>query len=133
MNIRRRLKIAALGLLLALPWIGAQAQTTVIGANNRLPQDCSGTVASGGTAQGIFASAKTDLHGFVIMNIDTSEGMWMSFTGTAAASTAGSYFLQQASSTAQGGSYTAQVGAGFNINPSVIAATTAHKYSCTWW
>lgn len=102
------------------------------GTSNVTPVDCSGTITSGGTAQNAFAAQST-LRGYVIMNLDTTEGMWISFTGTAAASTAGSYFLGTASTISGGGSFSSPLGYGQNTALSVVAATTAHKFSCTRW
>jgi fibronectin-binding autotransporter adhesin len=96
--------------------------------------DCSGTVVTGGTAVNAF-TAQTTLHGFTIVNTNTSEVMWISFTTTAAASTAGSYPIPAATATtfAGGGSFTSPPGFGLNHALSVVAATSAHPYSCTWW
>jgi hypothetical protein len=96
--------------------------------------DCSGTVATGGTAVNAF-TAQTTLHGFTILNTNTSEVMWISFTTTAAASTAGSYPLAPATATtfAGAGSFTSPPGMGTNHALSVVAATSAHTFSCTWW
>ena len=100
--------------------------------------DCSSTVTTGGTAQNAF-TAQTTLHGFTIKNIDASAGsgepLWISFTTTAAANTAASYPLAAPTVTtfASGESFTAPPGFGLNHALSVIAATTGHKYSCTWW
>jgi hypothetical protein len=107
---------------------------TANGAANVTATDCSGTVASGGTAQNAF-TAQTTLHGFTIANIDTTEPLWISFTTTAAASGAGSYPLPAATATtfAGFGSFTAPPGFGLNHALSVIAATTSHKFTCTWW
>jgi len=58
--------------------------------------DCSTTITAGGTAQNII-SASPGLHGFILMNIDNTNGsgepVWISFTGTAAAGASGSYAL----------------------------------------
>ena len=96
--------------------------------------DCSGTITSGGTAQNAFIAAATR-HGFTIANIDTSEVLWFSMTTTAAASGTGSYPLAPATATTFAGlaSFTSPVGLGINTALSVIAATTAHKFSCTVW
>jgi hypothetical protein len=95
---------------------------------------CSGTITSGGTAQNAF-TAQTTLHGFTVANIDTTEPLWISFTTTAAASGTDSYPLPAATATtfAGFGSFTTPPGLGLNHALSVIAATTSHKYSCTWW
>lgn len=107
---------------------------TVSSAANVTLTDCSGTVATGGTAVNAF-TAQTTLHGFTIVNTNTTEVMWISFTTTAAASTAGSYPIPSPAATtfAGGGSYTSPPGMGTNHALSVVAATTGHTFSCTWW
>jgi hypothetical protein len=107
---------------------------TANGAANVTATDCSGTVTSGGTAQNAF-TAQTTLHGFTIANIDTTEPLWISFTTTAAAAGSGSYPLPAATATTYAGfgSFTAPPGFGLNHALSVIAATTSHKFTCTWW
>lgn len=122
--------------------IPAQSNTTttigqVGGQVNITPTDCSGTISSGGTAQSLI-SANSSLHGFTLQNIDASAGsgedIWFSLTTTAAASTAQSYgLIPPASTTTQGGSYTTPLGLGTNHAVSIIAATTGHKFSCTYW
>jgi hypothetical protein len=109
------------------------AQTAVFGAPNRTPVDCSSTIASGTVAQNLLDSAKTDLHGFCLMNLDATEFLYMNLNGTAVAGATGSYGLQPSSSTVQGGSFCAPMGLGVKLNPSVVAATTGHKFTCTWW
>jgi hypothetical protein len=105
---------------------------------NQTPTDCSGTITTGGTAQTLIA-AQTLLHGFSIKNIDSTTGsgeqLWLSFTGTAAANTAGSYPLAAPAATtfANGESWTSPTGFGMNHAISIIGATTGHKFSCTWW
>src|SRR5262245_49741053 len=126
-------KLVAALLATTLFAASAHAQTEVIGARNRTPIDCSGTITSGTVAQNLLDSSKTDLHGFCIMNLDATEFLWMNLNGTATASTQGSYGLQPSSSTLQGGSFCAPMGMGVKLNPTVVAATTGHKYTCTWW
>lgn len=98
------------------------------------PRDCSGTVTSGGTAQNAFAAQGT-LRGFIITNIDTSEVMWISFTGTAAAGTVGSFPLPPATATTFAGVASFISPPSFRTNGavSVVAATTGHKFSCVMW
>jgi hypothetical protein len=105
-------------------------------ASNVTLTDCSGTIATGGTAQNAF-TAQTTLHGFHIENIDASAGsgepMWINETGTAAAATVGSDPLPAPSATTftgMGSYYTVN---GNNHAVSIVAATTGHKYSCKWW
>jgi hypothetical protein len=104
------------------------------GPANVTATDCSGTISSGGAAQNAF-TAQSTLHGFTILNFDTTEPLWISFTGTAAANTTGSYPLQAATAStfAGAGNFTSPFGFGLNHAVSVIAATTSHKFSCTWW
>lgn len=105
---------------------------------NVTPTDCSGSIATAGTAQNAI-TAQTTLHGFTIKNTDASAGggepIWISFTTTAAANTAGSYPLGPPVTTsfAGGESFSTPPGFGTNHAVSVIAATTGHKFSCTWW
>lgn len=110
---------------------------TTNGASNVTANDCSGTVVTGGTAVNAF-TAQTTLHGFTIANYDTAhndEVLWVSFTTTAAASTAGSYPLPAPTATtfAGFGSFTTPAGFGLNHALSVVAATSGHAFSCTWW
>lgn len=104
----------------------------VQGAVNVTPVNCSGTITTGGTAQNAVV-ASTTRRGLQIQNLDTTEGMWISFNGTAAANDAGSFFLSAATSSTSGGSYNTPIGFGFNTALSVVAATTGHKFSCTQW
>lgn len=99
---------------------------------------CSGTITTGGTAQSAI-TAQSTLHGFTIANVDASAGsgepLWISFTTTAAASGTDSWPLAAPTTTSFSGmgSYTTPPGFGLNHAVSVIAATTGHKFSCTWW
>ena len=117
----------------ASDWVDA-----VKGQVNVTPNDCSGTITSGGTAQNAIA-ANAGLHGFTIANIDTSAGsgepLWISFTTTAAASTAASYPLAAPTATtfANLASFSTPLGFGTNHAVSIIGATTGHKFSCTYW
>ena len=118
--------------------VAATVSATVTPPANVTPTDCSGTITLGGTAQAAFAGAST-IHGFVIANIDASAGsgepLGMSFTGTASIGSAGTYPLSAPTATTYTGlaSFTTPYGAGFNHDVSVIAATTGHKFSCTYW
>lgn len=117
---------------------GAATAANQAPSANVTATDCSGTISSGGTAQNAF-TAQTTLHGFTIANIDPTSGsgepLWISFTTTAAASTAGSYPLAAPTATtfASLSSFTTPPGFGLNHALSVIATTTGHKFSCTWW
>jgi hypothetical protein len=109
-------------------------QATTQGAVNITLTDCSGTIATGATAQNAF-TANAGRHGFTIANIDTTEPLWISFTTTAAASGTGSYPLAPADATtfANLSSFTSPPGMGINTALSVVAATTSHKFTCTVW
>ena len=115
-----------------------QSAIPTTGAVNVTPTDCSVTLTTGGTAQNAF-TAQTTLHGFTIANTDNTTGsgepVWFSFTGTAVANAAASYPLAAATATTYAAlaSYTTPPGFGTNHALSVIAATTGHKISCTWW
>jgi type 1 fimbria pilin len=132
-----------LAVALTLLWSGlavaqVPAQNTVTSRPNVTPNDCSGTITAGGTAQ-VAITAKTALHGFTIANIDSTAGsgepLWFSFTGTATPSAVGSYPLPSPTATTfvGFGSYTTPMGFGTNHALSVVGATSTHKYSCTWW
>lgn len=99
-------------------------------AVNTTPTDCSGTITAGGTAQNAITASAT-LHGFQIMNLSTTDFLWINFNGTATASTAGSYSLQPGTSTTSGGSYSTPTNFAPNTNISIVAATTGDKFSCT--
>lgn len=103
-------------------------------AVNVTPTDCSLALTTGATAQNAFSAGATK-HGFTIANLDTTEVAWISFTGTAVAGAIASYPLAPATATTFAGlsSYTTPPGFGMNTALSVIAATTGHKFSCTWW
>lgn len=98
------------------------------------PVDCSGTIASGTTAQTAIA-ASPGLHGFIIANIDATEALWVSFTGTAAVATSGSFPIAAGTALtfANSGTFASPIGAGFNTNVSVNATTSAHKFTCVKW
>lgn len=123
-------KIAALFLLVGVLFVSpAQSQS-----QNLTPVDCSGALTAGGVAQNAHAAFAT-LRGMTIANIDTTEVMWISFTGAAVAGAAGSFPLAPATATTFAGlsSYSTPPGFGYNTALSVIAATTGHKWSCIRW
>lgn len=105
---------------------------------NVTPTDASGTITAGGTAQNAIP-AESVLHGFTLANIDASAGggepLWFSMTGVAAPGAVGSYPLAAPTATTFAGlvSYTTPPGFGSNHAVSVIAATTGHKFTLTWW
>lgn len=105
---------------------------TTLSASDIGPGDCSGVLTAGGTAQNAFIAAR-NRHGFQIYNIDTTEPLWISFTGVAVPNAVGSFPLAAAAATtfAGAGSYYSNIG--FNTNLSVVAATTGHKFTCSNW
>jgi hypothetical protein len=126
---------AAIALLMPAAVLAQQQQSVTLQGNpNVAPLDCSGTITTGGTAQPMFPASPA-VHGFCLQNIDTTEPLWYSFTGTAAASTAASYPLATATATTFASSppFCTPLGLGINTAPSVVATTTGHKYSCTKW
>jgi hypothetical protein len=124
--------IAGIGSAVAQSSVNAQSQQNVT------VTDCSIALTTGGAAQTIIAASNT-VHGFIIMNVDNTNGsgepVWISFTGTAAAAAAGSYALPApvATTYAFPGSFASPIGFGSNKNVSVVAATTGHVISCTRW
>lgn len=98
------------------------------------PVNCSGTVATGGTAVTPIAAGVV-AHGFFIANVDTTEALWVSLTGTAAAATAGSFALPSGTATtfAGVGSFMTPPNFGTAAAVSVVAATAGHKFTCLLW
>lgn len=130
-----RLLIAA---ALSLVAGAALAETPDHFINNVTPNDCSVSITTGGTAQNLNLPTNPALiHGGVFSNIDaaagTGEPVWFSFTGTAAASTAASYPLSAPTATTFTGLTSFFIPFGLNHAISVVAATTGHKISCTYW
>ena len=140
--------IACIILKLCSPADAQQPQpsttTQVVSPNKVTPTDCSGTITTGGTSQYLIPTVNptnnpiTNIRGFMIMNVDTAaEGLCINFNpsgvGAATCSTTGYYYLQAATATASGGSYSSQIGFGTNKNPTIVAATTGHKFTCTFW
>jgi hypothetical protein len=101
--------------------------SSVSGVTNVTVTDCSAAVQTGGTAQQAFG-ASMNRHGFIIANIDTTEVLWISLTGTAGPNGTGSYSLAAGT-----GSFTGPTGMGMNSALSVVAATAGHKYTCSVW
>jgi hypothetical protein len=125
---------AGLSIPVVLP---AATPVPTTGAVNLTEHDCSVTLTTGGTAQNAFAATAT-IHGFRIQNIDTGhndEPVWFSSTTTAAAGAAQSYVLPAPTATTYvgAGSYTSPDGEGIATALSVVAATTGHLISCTYW
>lgn len=107
----------------ALPAAGHAAMT-----------DCSTSIVTRGQAVTIITGANA-AKGALVQNIDANEAMWFSLTGIAAPGAAGSYVLppSQAKGFATSSMYQTnpQIFVGFAL--SVVAATSGHKISCTWW
>lgn len=128
---------------LALAQGALQATVPVVSERNITAFDCSGTITTGGTAQlllpitGATPTKSPNVRGFLIMNVDvTAENLCISFTGTAGAATCAttSYFgLQPATASLGGGSFASPLGFGPANNPTVTAATTGHRFTCTYW
>lgn len=94
--------------------------------------DCSGTIATGGTAQTIFTSS--NVRKLMLMN-NSANLMCVSFNGAAAtiAGTncgAGSYVLQPGSATASGGSFYTDTSGPVISTASIISSGTGDRFSC---
>lgn len=115
------------------------ATTPVISGRNITPYDCSGTLTTGGTAQYVIpttGSANTNtpnVRGITIMNLDTTEPLWIDFTGAAVVGQSYALAAGTASTLVNSGSFTSPVGFGLNKNVSVNAATTGHRWKCTYY
>ena len=114
---------------------GHRLMTTT--AVNVTEHDCSGSISVADTAVTLISASAT-IHGYRIANIDSGHGdevAWFSTTTTAAASTAQSFPLPPPTPTtfAGFGSYTSPPGEGVNSNLSVVAHTSGHIISCTYW
>lgn len=126
------------GLMLGGIYPASAQSTSVQSAVNVTPRDCSVAITTGGTAQNII-TASPSIHGFVIMNVDNTNGsgepVGVSFTGTASIGASGTYVLAApvATTYAFPGSFSTPLGFGPNHSVSVIAATTGHIISCTRW
>jgi hypothetical protein len=117
--MRKLLVAVALAALLAAP-------------GRALATDCSGTIATGGTAQAVSA-VNGNTRGLFLMN-NSPEVMCVAWSGSAAtiAGTncgAGSYALSAGSATVAGGSFFLPPNIRIN-SLSIIAATTGSRFSC---
>lgn len=129
---------------LALAQSTNSATVPVISDRNITPYDCSGTIVTGGTSQfllpitGASPNKSPNVRGFMLMNVDTAaENLCISFNGIGSSvvtcNTPSYYGLAPASATASGGSYSSQLGFGPANNPVIVAATTGHRFVCTYW
>lgn len=84
--------------------------------------DASGAIAAGGTAQNA-AAANIARRGFLLQNLDAAEELYVRLTGASVIGGAGSFVL---------GPYASLQGVGTGAI-SVIATTTAHKFSLVEW
>lgn len=114
-------------------WISAAlAAIVVFGASAAFASDCSGTIATGGTAQTVFTTG--NVRKLMLMN-NSANLMCMSISGVAAtiAGTncgSGSYTLQPGSSTAAGGSFYADANGPAISALSIISSGTGDRFSC---
>lgn len=132
--MRKPFLLALILFMLNFDAVWADVGQPVSGVSGITPVDCSGTVVTGTTAVTPITGSP-GLHGFIITNLDVTEALWVSFTGTAAVATVGSHPLAAGAATtfAGAGSFASPLGAGFNTNISVNATTAGHKFSCTKW
>jgi hypothetical protein len=106
-----------------------------------LTQACLGStvpvIGTGGVAMTVLNPAQAQ-HGWMIVNVDTTEPLWVSFAGAAHAGggqAANSFPLPPgaASTWAGVGSFVTPSGFGTNGAVSIVAATTGHKFACYYW
>lgn len=124
--MRRRIYVllAALGLLLAAsaPIHADGGDVTGLG----FMQSCSGTIATGGTAQNAITDHTGEHYRLILNPPSATESLWFSTTGSATANgeATGSIELKQGASFlwSQGNIPTNAL--------SVVAATTGHKFTC---
>jgi hypothetical protein len=94
--------------------------------------DVSTTIKVAGQAVSVFAFDQT-VTGFMLQNIDTTEALWWSITGTATAATLGSFVLPPI----RVESFSAMFVTPLNFRGSgvlsVVAKTAGHKVSCVYW
>lgn len=88
--------------------------------------DGSGTITTGGTAQTLF-SGSTPSNGFLISNPDSSEALWISLHGTAAANANGSICIPAL------GTFTTPASLKPSHAVSIVGATTGHKFTAEEW
>lgn len=131
--------LAAIGAAALLAASTAWAETPEHFIQNVTPHDCSVTITTGGTAQNLNLPTSNPflIHGGVFANIDATHGsgepVWFSFTATAASEAVGSYPLSAPTATTYTGLTSFYIPFGLNMPISVLAATSGHKVSCTYW
>lgn len=115
--------------------IGLIALLLAPSAARAVPVDCSGTIVTGLTAvQAI--PAGSNIQGFHVANLDTTEALWRSQTGAAAVVGAvGSEPTAAGTATtfANAGSYTTPETLHPNTGLSLNATTSGHKFTCFYW
>jgi hypothetical protein len=118
-----------LALLACSPAMAQNYQPSLV-----IPVDCSKAIATTNVAVTLLTAGQAP-HGFRIQNIDTSEPVWFSFTGTAVAAALGSFVLPPGAVTTFVGAGTFEPGYGFGTGSalSAVATTVAHKISCSYW
>ena len=122
------------GLILATP---AAAQNYLPGSIQAT--NCGGTGLAAATALTVIPLS-TAQHGWRLQNLDTTEPLWWSVTGTAVVTpvspnASGTFVLPPGAATTFAGVGTAEPGFGFATGGalSIIATTVAHKYACIYW
>jgi hypothetical protein len=117
------ISLALFGSLLTIP---SSAQIP-IGQYTPVAPSGALTLATGGTAQNLFAAGEV-VHGCTIVNPSTAtEAIWVDFTGAAAVAAAGHTSVQLAIGTP------IPCGVGLSTSVSWIAATTGHAISASRW
>lgn len=123
-------RLLLVALLLATAPASASPEPPWNGSTN-----CSGSIASGGTAQKL--TLPQVLHGYQIQNLSTDVLAFSEFTVTPAAFTNGSWTLAPAT----GSAATSSPGGAYNSPGSyspatpiyIIGATTGDKFTCSAW
>jgi hypothetical protein len=133
---KRAWLIVGLGLLLAA---AAPPPFTAYGPSTATPLNCSGTIASGGTAQ-LMLAASTNRHFYQVQNRSADMLAFSEFTTSAsvlaptvALNGVGWALTPQGTTATAGGSFSGPI----NYDPTgavwIVGATTGDAYSCTAW
>jgi hypothetical protein len=113
-----------------------------LASSQALAANCSGSIATGGTAVAAIATPAGGqrINGFVVCNVDAATGsgepLWWSITGTTVAAATGSFPLSAPTATSYAASNNCfETPSSFSMQGSlsVVAATAPHKWSCFWW